>query len=107
MSNEAQRELFQTRSVHAREFLDAAQSLLASENLKSAANRAYYAVFHAMRAALAFDGIDMKHHSGIISSFRRLYIKARIFNTNLSVIISELYELRTGSEYDDFFHRYR
>lgn len=103
MSNEAQRQLSQTRMLHARECLAAAQSLLASENLKSAANRAYYAVFHAMRAVLAFDGIDMKHHSGIISSFRRLYIKTGIFNDDLSVIISELYDLRTGSDYDDFF----
>ena len=56
-----------------------------------------------MRAVLAFDGIDMKHHSGIISSFRRLYIKTEVFSADLSVIISELYDLRTGSDYDDFF----
>ncbi|MBQ7521139.1 MAG: HEPN domain-containing protein [Clostridia bacterium] len=103
MSNEVQKELSQTRMLHARECLAAAQSLLASENLKSAANRAYYAIFHAMRAVLAFDGIDMKHHSGIISSFRRLYIKTEVFSADLSVIISELYDLRTGSDYDDFF----
>ena len=36
-------------------------------------------------------------------SFRRLYIKTGIFNADLSVIISELYDLRTGSDYDDFF----
>ena len=56
-----------------------------------------------MRAVLAFDGIDMKHPSGIISSFRRLYIRTGIFSPDLSVIISELYDLRTGSDYDDFF----
>ena len=38
---------------------------------RSAANRAYYAIFHAMRAVLALDGVDMKHHSGIISEFRK------------------------------------
>ena len=45
----------------------------------------------------------MKHHSGIISSFRRLYIKTGVFDVRLSMIISELYDLRTGSDYDDFF----
>lgn len=74
-----------------------------NEHIKSAANRAYYAVFHAMRAVLAYDDIDMKHHSGIISSFRRLYIKTGVFDVRLSTIISELYDLRTGSDYDDFF----
>jgi len=41
--------------------------LLAGESYRSAANRAYYAIFHAMRAVLALDGVDMKHHSGIIA----------------------------------------
>ena len=54
---------------HAKECLDAAKSLLASSNYKSAANRSYYAIFHAMRAVLAFDGIDMKHHSGVFLNF--------------------------------------
>ena len=45
----------------------------------------------------------MKHHSGIISSFRRLYVKTGIFDVRLSEIISAAYDLRTGSDYDDFF----
>ena len=73
------------------------------ENYKSAANRSYYAVFHAMRAVLAFDEIDMKHHSGIISEFRRRYIKTGIFETRMSEIISVLFDVRTDSDYDDFF----
>ena len=52
---------------------------------------------------LAFDGIDMKHHSGIISEFRRLYIKTGIFDAKLSQIISILFDIRTESDYDDFF----
>lgn len=56
-----------------------------------------------MRAVLAFDEIDMKHHSGIISEFRRLYIKTGIFDTKLSQIISVLFDVRTDSDYDDFF----
>lgn len=97
------RNLSQIRFGHAKECLHAAQSLLNGEDFKSAANRAYYAIFHAMRAVLAYDGIDMKHHSGIISSFRRLYIKTGVFDVRMSEIISELYDLRTGSDYDDFF----
>lgn len=97
------RELSQARYEHALECLEAARGLLANGNIKSAANRGYYTIFHAMRSVLAFDGIDMKHHSGIISSFRRLYIKTGIFDVRLSTIISELYDLRTGSDYDDFF----
>lgn len=56
-----------------------------------------------MRAVLAFDEIDMKHHSGIISEFRRLYIKSGVFETRLSQVISVLFNIRTDSDYDDFF----
>ncbi|MBQ1507579.1 MAG: hypothetical protein IIZ36_04065 [Ruminococcus sp.] len=45
----------------------------------------------------------MKHHSGIISEFRRRYIKTGIFDVRLSGIISALYEMRSESDYDDFF----
>jgi len=56
-----------------------------------------------MRAVLALDGVDMKHHSGIISEFRKRYIKAGAFDTSLSGIISELSSVREGSDYNDFF----
>ena len=56
-----------------------------------------------MRAVLALDEIDMKHLSGIISEFRRLYIKTKIFDTKLSTIISALFDIRTDSDYDDFY----
>ena len=72
-------------------------------NRKSYPERVRSALFHAMRAVLAFDEIDMKHHSGIISEFRRRYIKTGIFETRMSEIISVLFDVRTDSDYDDFF----
>ena len=103
MELEQLKALSNIRLEHADECISAAKSLLESENYKSAANRAYYTVFHAMRAVLAFDKIDMKHHSGIIAEFRRLYIKTGIFEAELSKIISVLSDSRNDSDYDDFF----
>lgn len=103
MQADDKKALSEARFDHAKECLDAAKSLLASSNYKSAANRSYYAIFHAMRAVFAFDGIDMKHHSGVISEFRKLYIKTNIFDIKLSQIISVLFDIRTESDYDDFF----
>lgn len=103
MQADDKKALSEARFDHAKECLDAAKSLLASSNYKSAANRSYYAIFHAMRAVLAFDEIDMKHHSGVISEFRKLYIKTNIFDIKLSQIISVLFDIRTESDYDDFF----
>ena len=103
MELEQLKALSNVRLEHADECISAAKSLLESENYKSAANRAYYTVFHAMRAVLAFDKIDMKHHSGVIAEFRRLYIKTGFFEPELSKIISVLSDSRNDSDYDDFF----
>ena len=96
-------EISKVRFDHAKECLRDAKLLLAGESYRSAANRAYYAIFHAMRAVLALDGVDMKHHSGIISEFRKRYIKTSVFDISLSGLISELSDVREGSDYNDFF----
>lgn len=103
MHHEEKKSLSNVRFLHAKECLESANLLLENGNYKSAANRSYYAIFHAMRAVLAFDGIDMKHHSGIISEFRKLYIKTGVFDTKMSTIISVLFNVRQDSDYDDFF----
>jgi uncharacterized protein (UPF0332 family) len=66
-------------------------------------NRAYYSIFHSMRAVLAFDGFDSKKHSGIIAEFRKSYIKTGIIQDELSTIIGRASEIRNASDYDDMF----
>ena len=95
--------LSMARSVRAKDCLNSARVLLAADDYKGAANRSYYAVFHAMRSVLAFDEIDLKHHSGIVSEFRRLYIKTGVLDKSLSPIITVLFDIRQESDYDDFF----
>lgn len=91
------------RYKHALEDLEAAELLVEKEQYKSAANRSYYSIFHAIRSILAYDGIDSKKHSGIISSFQRLYIKTGIFEKDFSKIITDSFEVRSDSDYDDFY----
>lgn len=95
--------LSEIRLEKAKEDLSAAEELLKSGKYKVAANRSYYAAFHAMRAVLAFDKIDMKSHKGVISEFRKLYIKTDIFPKEMSKIITELFEIRTNSDYEDYY----
>ena len=103
MQNDDIKALSDLRYEHAVQCLETAKSVIALEDYKCAANRSYYAVFHAMRAVLAYDGIDMKRHSGIIAEFRRLYIKTNIFDKEISSFITDLFDIRTNSDYDDFF----
>lgn len=103
MSLENRQAISKVRFAKAEECLADAKLLLERESYKSAANRSYYAVFHAMRAVLAYDGYDSKKHSGIIAEFRRLYIKTGIFESSMSDTICSLFDLRTDSDYNDFF----
>ena len=77
--------------------------LLKNEDYKGAANRFYYSVFHSIRSVLALEKVDFKKHSGVISYFRKNYIKTGIFDVSLSDIISEAFDIRSDSDYDDFY----
>jgi len=103
MNPEDKKSLSIVRYEHSKDCLNAAKKLIEQQCYKDATNRSYYAIFHSMRSVLILDGIDMKHHSGIISEFRRLYIKSGIFDVKLSEIISLLFDARTESDYDDFY----
>ena len=91
------------RIERSREDLDAAHLLYKAGNYRVANNRAYYAIFHAMRAVLVFDGFDSSKHSGVIAEFRRRYIKTGIFSVEMSKMIGSAFTVRNASDYDDMF----
>lgn len=96
-------DLAEYRINDAEERLDTAKSLLSLGKYKDALNRSYYAIFNAMRAVLALDNVDFKKHSGVISYFRKEYIKTGIFESELSAIIEDSFNIRQDSDYNDFF----
>lgn len=103
MLDEEKKALSKLRLDNAKERLSFIPGILELGDYKTAANRAYYAVFSAMRAVFALDGFDSKKHSGIISEFRKNYIKTGLFSTEMSDIISSLFNVRSSSDYDDFY----
>ena len=99
MLDEGRKDLAKLRLDNANERLSFIPAILEIGDYKTAANRSYYA----MRAVLALDGFDSKKHSGIIAEFRKNYIKTGIFEDEMSDIISDLFEVRASSDYDDFY----
>lgn len=102
MENE-RKELSKYRMEQARQCITSAKALVEISDYKGAANRSYYAVFHAMRSVLALEGRDFSKHSGVSAYFRKEYIKTGIFVVELSDIISMAFEIRSNSDYDDFY----
>ena len=66
------------RIERAEQDLRTAKKLFEDEDYRAANNRAYYSIFHSLRSVLALDSFDSKKHSGIISEFRKRYIKTNI-----------------------------
>ena len=83
--------------------LEAAQLNYAHGLMDAAANRSYYAIFHAARAVLALTGTDYKKHSGVIAFFRKEYVKTGVFEKKLSDIIQDAFEIRIDCDYEDFY----
>ena len=96
-------ELAGYRIERAKEMLAAAEGNLEIGQYKTALNRSYYAVFHAMRAANILKGFDSSKHSGVIAFFNKEYLKEGILDRKLSMIIKNSSVLREKSDYDDFF----
>lgn len=103
LSDEEKLALSKVRLAHAEDCLREAESLLSVRQYRGACNRSYYTVFHAMRSVLALEGIDRKHHSGVISEFRRLYIKSGFFEAKWSDTIQQQSMYRESSDYNDLF----
>ncbi|MDO5807288.1 MAG: HEPN domain-containing protein [Lachnospiraceae bacterium] len=91
------------RIDRAKEDLETAHLLFEAGKYRIANNRAYYAIFHALRAVLVFDDFDSSKHSGVIAEFRRRYIKEGIFPTEISKMIGQAFTIRNASDYDDMF----
>ena len=96
-------DLAQYRIKRAWEMLEAAKENLKIGQYKTALNRSYYAVFHAMRAANILRGFDSSKHSGVIAFFTKEFLKTEYMDRKLSFIIKSSSLLREKSDYDDFY----
>lgn len=65
-----------------------------------AANRSYYAAFYALKAIEILDNYDSKKHSGVISQFRKKYVKTGITTVRYSDIIGKLQDSREIVDYN-------
>ncbi len=96
-------ELMQYRLDMAKERLESSKLLLDNGRYKDSIGRSYYAIFTAVRALLAVDGVDFSRHAGVISYFQKEYIKSGVFDVKYSKYISQVFQIRNNTDYADFF----
>ena len=103
MPNITKVDLSRYRFQKAEEMLASAKRDMEARDYASANNRAYYAIFHAMRAVLALDGEDFRKHSAVIARFTLNYLKPEILPREYSKLISNASLIRNRSDYEDFY----
>ena len=89
------------RLERAKEDLKAAELLYKNDSFLAANNRAYYAIFRAIRAVLALERVDFKRHKDVIGYFNHHYVKTEIFPKIISKKIGQASKVREDSDYDD------
>lgn len=97
------KELSKYRFNKAMNSLSVSEKLYADGEYGYSQNRAYYALFDAIRSITAIDGFDSSKHSGVIAHFNQCYVKTGIFHQNTSNIIRLASMLREKSDYEDFY----
>ena len=103
MDNKEIEVLAQYRLAQSKENLEEAEALFNINKFKGANNRAYYAIFHAIKAILALEQTDFKKHSSVIAYFNKEYISKGVFSRELGKKVSEARFYREKSDYVDFY----
>ena len=103
MSNKISKELAKHRLEQVKTDLEESQILYNSKLYKGANNRAYYAIFHSIKAILSLEPIDFKRHKDVLAYFNKNYVKTEKFPKGLGHRISEASKIRDDSDYDDEF----
>lgn len=103
MSPKVSKELAKHRLEQAKEDLIAANVMYDLELYKSSNNRAYYSIFHSIKAVLALEPIDFKKHKDVQAYFNKNYVNTEIFPKNIGRRIVEANKMREDSDYDDEF----
>lgn len=103
MNTKISKELSKHRLEQAKEDLEASKMLYENKFYKSANNRAYYSIFHSIKAVLALEPIDFKKHKDVTAYFNKNYVNTEIFPKKLGHKIAEAVAIREDSDYDDEF----
>ena len=98
LTNEERKTLVALEMKKARETYEDIGILIAANRLNGAANRMYYAVFHAVCALLINDGHQVNTHKGSHALFSQHYIKTGILPREYGQLYNQLQTMRVMPE---------
>lgn len=103
MNAKISKDLSKHRLEQAKENIEEAKILYGANKFKGANNRAYYSIFHSIKAVLALEPVDFKKHKDVLAYFNKNYIHTEIFPKSIGHRVSKASAIREDSDYDDEF----
>ncbi len=83
----------------ARDKLESAEILLDHLKFSDATSRAYYAIFHSVKALLSIMGVDVRTHKGTFYMFYKEFVEKGLFDKKLYRDMAQLQHSREDSDY--------
>ena len=100
LSSEERKTLVTLELKKARETFEEIEILTAANRWSGAANRLYYAVYHAVNALLINDGHQVNTHNGSHAMFSLHYVKTGILPIESGRLYNQLQTMREESDYN-------
>ena len=94
--------VIKVRMENARITVRDAQLLRDAGSLRSAVNRAYYAMFYAASALALSRGLSLSKHSAVISFFHREFVKPGLLGREHGRALQKAFEDRSEADYQDY-----
>ena len=85
----------------AQEELETADLLWKNDRYRACISLSYYAMYHATQALLSLKDLNTKTRKGIIQMFGQHFIKTGIFPIELARALSDAYDMRRLSDYEE------
>ena len=87
---------------NAEEALHDAERLLDDGSLRGAANRIYYAVFHAVSALALSRGVSFKKHGSLLTYFHKEFVRTGILDRAHGRAVQKAADDRSDADYSDY-----
>jgi uncharacterized protein (UPF0332 family) len=100
LTNDDKKVLTQLHLDKAHACLKDGEQLLQMDSVSAAANRFYYAVFHAIHALFVTNGIQSKSHNGTIAQFNQQFVKTGLIDPKFGHFVALMENMREKADYD-------
>ena len=100
MEKDNQKILVSLQTKKAKRFLTQADEMANLKHWDLAANRYYYACFHAVQALFIAKGVNAHTHAGINTQFSLHFVKTGVVDISYGSFLARMFQLRQKADYN-------